>query len=437
MRNHAEDRVGLSWFTTVRWTTVLAAAGAIFAGRSALEVAVPLVPAALTLGAVAISNVWLTWRVRQMQSREYFPEKSTPGLALAAAVLMCADVTLLSWLLLRAGGVLNPASVFYLVEIVVAALVLGRRWTWIVTSLSVAGYALLFLSETDQLQAAQSMHPEIALHMRGMWLAFALTALVIAALVTRLTIAVERRDRALESLRERNASAVRVAGLATLAAGAAHELSTPLSTIAVAARELERALADANSPALRQDARLIRAETDRCRAILDAMAGQSGDPAGETLRACSVDEVLQSLRARVQTADRSRVTFTSPPSLHVTWPIGVVSRALGNLVDNALQASPETGVVRVDVTSAPDNRIQIVVVDQGAGMNDEQLARAGEPFFTTKPAGKGTGLGLFVARSTAEQLGGSLRLISVLGTGTTATMELPADVASRRSSHGV
>ena len=140
---------------------------------------------------------------------------------------MCADVTLLSWLLLRAGGVLNPASVFYLVEIVVAALVLGRRWTWVVTSLSVAGYALLFVAETDQLQAAQSMHPEIALHMRGMWLAFALTALIIAALVTRFTIAVERRDRALESLRERNASAVRVAGLATLAAGAAHELEYP------------------------------------------------------------------------------------------------------------------------------------------------------------------------------------------------------------------
>jgi len=166
------------------------------------------------------------------------------------------------------------------------------------------------------------------------------------------------------------------------------------------------------------------------------MAGQSGDPAGETLRACSVDDVIQSLRARVQIADRPRVTFTSPPGLQVTWPVGVVSRAVGNLVDNALQASPETGVVRVDVTPALDDRVQIVVVDQGGGMNEEQLARAGEPFFTTKPAGKGTGLGLFVARSTAEQLGGSLRLTSTPGAGTTATMELPADVASGRTSHG-
>ena len=98
------------------------------------------------------------------------------------------------------------------------------------------------------MQAAQSMHPEIALHMRGMWLAFALTALIIAALVTRLTIAVERSDRALEAMRERNARTARVAGLATLAAGAAHELSTPLSTIAVAARELERALDERQDP---------------------------------------------------------------------------------------------------------------------------------------------------------------------------------------------
>jgi two-component system sensor histidine kinase RegB len=436
MRNHAEDRVGLSWFTTVRWTTVLAAAGAVFAGRSALEIAVPFVPAAVTLGAVAVSNLWLTWRVRQVQSREYSPEKSTPDLTLAAAVLMCADVSLLSWLLLRAGGVLNPASVFYLVEIVVAALVLGRRWTWIVTSLSVAGYALLFLAQTDQLQAAQSMHPEIALHMRGMWLAFALTALIIAALVTRLTIAVERRDRALESLRERNAAAVRVAGLATLAAGAAHELSTPLSTIAVAARELERALEDANSPALRQDARLIRSETDRCRAILNAMAGQSGVPAGETLRACTMDDVIRSVGERLQTVDASRVAFTSAPDLRVTWPIGVVSRAIGNLVDNALQSSPAAGTVRVDITRTPDTRVRIAIVDQGGGMNAEELARAGEPFFTTKPAGKGTGLGLFVARSTAEQLGGSLKLTSAPARGTTAVMELPVDVTDERASHG-
>ncbi len=427
MQNHGEDRVGLIWFTTVRWTTVLAGAIAIFAGRNALEVAVPLGSAVAALAAYALSNLWLTWRVRQGQ---------TTGLLTVAAVLMCADVGLLSWLLLRAGGVLNPASVFYLVEIVVAALVLGRRWTWIVTSLAVAGYALLFLAETDQLQAAQSMHPEIALHMRGMWLAFALTALIIAALVTRLTIAVERSDRALEALRERNARTARVAGLATLAAGAAHELSTPLSTIAVAARELERALGEGQDPALRNDAQLIRAETDRCRAILDAMSAQSGEPAGEPPRESRIEDVIEKIRARVSTEDWSRVELTAAPGLRVTWPVGVVVRAVGNLIDNALQASTPVDRVRLDVAAAPGRLVRIAVEDRGAGMSADELARAGEPFFTTKPPGRGTGLGLFVARSTAEHLGGSLNLKSARGLGTTATMELPADVTTPGTTHG-
>ena len=249
------DQLGLRWFTTVRWITVIAGAGAVFAGRDVLQAPAPVGPAIAALIVFAISNVWLTWRARRATARD---AQRSPRL------LMCADVALLSWLLLRAGGVLNPASVFYLVEIVVAALVFGRRWTWIVAVLAVAGYAASFLAPTDDLRSAQMMHPEIALHMRGMWLAFALTAVIIAALVTRLLSALERRDRALDVLRVRNEGAMRAASLATLAAGAAHELSTPLATIAVAARELERGLADSSNEG-RHDARLIRDEAARCR----------------------------------------------------------------------------------------------------------------------------------------------------------------------------
>ena len=256
----------LSWLVIVRWTTLLACVGAMVAGKSALDVPVPVTTALVLLTACALSNLWLTWQVRAGR---------TDTLLTLAGFLVCADVLVLSWLLFRSGGVLNPASVYYLVQIVVAALVLGRTWTWVVTALSVCGYAALFLVPSDELIAAQVMHPEIALHMRGMWLAFALTALIIAVLVARLAIAVERRDRALDELRDRNARTARAAGLATLAAGAAHELSTPLSTIAVAARELERQLTDGRFDAgLQQDARLIRSETDRCRQILDAMAGR-------------------------------------------------------------------------------------------------------------------------------------------------------------------
>jgi two-component system, sensor histidine kinase RegB len=423
-RRTATDPVGLTWLITVRWTTLLAGVGAVVAGRSALEVAAPLPTVIALLGLCGLSNLWLIWRVRADRPA---------SVSTAAGMLVCADVLVLTWLLWKSGGVLNPASVFYLVQIVVVALVLGRYWTWAVTALTVGGYAALFLGSTEALRAAQSMHPEIAIHMRGMWMAFAFTALIIAVLVTRLVIAVERRDRALDALRDRTARATRVAGLATLAAGAAHELSTPLSTIAVAARELEHNLANrVAEPDLRQDARLIRSETDRCRQILDAMSGQTGEPVGETPRVSSLDEVVGALRNRLSAAERDRLTVDALPRVAVSWPIEVIARALSNLVRNGLQAS-SGDAVRLHADSSIDGRVQLIVTDRGSGMSADNLSRAGEPFFTTKPPGSGTGLGLFVTRSSIEQLGGTLSLTSQPGHGTTATITLPQDVVAAES----
>lgn len=422
-RGRAADPVGLAWLVTGRWTTVAAAIGAVVAGHNALDAEPPLAGTIAVLGAIVASNLWLWWRAHR---------RLTTATTTAAA-LVSMDVLLLTWILLRAGGVLNPASVFYLVQIVLAALVLGRMWAWVVAGLSVAGYATLFLAPVDELRAAQVMHPEIALHMRGMWIAFALTALVIAVLVTRLAAAVERRDRALDTLRDRSARSARAQSLATVVAGAAHELSTPLSTMAVAARELERAIEQRGGPAEHAgDARLIRAEIDRCRAILDQMAGRIAEPMGEAPLAMAWDLVLSQTLARLSAADRARVDVVPAGELRVVWPPGVIGQALGNLVRNGLQASAPAGRVSIAVHTVPGERVRISVTDRGGGMTPDQLARAGEPFFTTKPAGAGTGLGLYVTRASVEPLGGELQLTSAAGDGTTATIDLPRDVLAPR-----
>jgi len=419
----APERVGLHWLATVRWATLVACVGAIVAGRSGLDGEAPVAAASIVLGVFAASNLWLTWNIRRLRAT---PANATAGL------LISADVVLLSWLLLSSGGVLNPASVFYLVQIVVAALVLGTAWTWIVTALCVAGYATLFLGQSDRLVAAQGMHPEIALHMRGMWLAFAATSLIVGILVTRLAVAVERRDRALDALRERNAKASRVAGLATVVAGAAHELGTPLATMAVAARELERAMGHVpNADELRADTKLIRSEIDRCRRVLDEMAGRIAEPMGEAPRTARVDDVLSEAVARLPSQERARIDARVPDDLRVTWPAGVVSRALANLLQNATQASAPGQRVEAVASVGADDRVRIEIIDRGHGMSRDELARAGEPFFTTKPQGVGTGLGLFVARSAIEQLGGALDLTSTPAKGTKATIVLPRDVTIR------
>jgi two-component system sensor histidine kinase RegB len=210
-------------------------------------------------------------------------------------------------------------------------------------------------------------------------------------------------------------------------------LSTPLATMTVAAHELERSVGDAASshvsPAMVQDdVRLIRAEIDRCRAILDGMAGRIAEPMGAAPREQPLASVIDDVLGQLSTTDRARVQpapLAADANVAVQWPAGAVARAIANLVRNALQASPDGAPVRVEATREPVDRIRIAVRDAGAGMSADELGHAGEPFFTTKPAGHGMGLGLFVSRSVVEQLGGSLTIASTPGAGTVASIVLP------------
>lgn len=412
------DTVGLPWLISVRWAGFLAQIGAVVAGTQGLTGTTRLPLSGVLIAGAIASNIWLSW-----QSRRRRPLPMAAG-----GWLVCADVAVLSWLLHEAGGVLNPVAIFYLVYIVLAALVLDRLWAWVVTALSIGGYGLLFLTPSAELAVAGSMHPEIGLHVRGMWLAFAGTSLLVAILVARLAVLIERRDRALAELRARADRDARLASLATLSAGAAHELSTPLATIAVAARELEVALArnHADDECL-ADARLIRAEVDRCRRVLHDMAARLSQPMGEVAMARAIDEVIDMAIAPLTAPQRQRIRRAGHADVQVVWPTGVVKQTLVNVIQNALQASKTAAPVIVNVAVTAD-RVALAVTDTGAGMSPDVLARAGEPFYTTKAQGEGMGLGLFVARSTVEQLGGTLTIDSREDIGTTVTMTLPIDV---------
>jgi len=412
------DPIGLAWLITVRWASVGAAIAALSVGHRVLGITSPVTGPAVVIAITAVSNVILAiWRRRR------------PLPALVPGLLVAADVIVLSWLLMRAGGPLNPVSIFFLVYIVLTALVLGSQWAWAITALSVAGYGLLFLAPHPELIVAGQMHPEIGRHVEGMWWAFAATALLVALLVARLAASVARRDTALAELRARAERSARLAGLATLAAGAAHELSTPLGTIAVAARELERS-ADAASPAVREDIELIQTELRRCRAILDGLSGQAGQPAGEMPVAGSVGDVLDAVAGSLSPQERPRMIREGETTIDVTWPRLAVARAVANLVRNGLQVSPPGASVTVSATANGDGWIDLAVVDTGPGLAADVLPRVGEPFFTTKAEGHGMGLGVFISRSTIEQLGGSLVLHSTPGAGTRVNIRLPRHVST-------
>ena len=361
------------------------------------------------------TNGFLFWHLRMDR-----PVSRT----LCGAVLIL-DTVVLTALLRATGGPSNPFSVLYLVHITLAAVLLDAPWTWGLTALSVLGYGSLFLSE----EHAGHLGHEFSSHLRGMWLAFTLTAALTASFVVRLTSAIRRRDREIETIRKQAARSERLAALTTLAAGAAHELGTPLATIAVAAGELERAVARlpaAHAEPLLDDARLIRSQLDRCRTILDQMTAAAGEVTGEAPDAVSLEDILSVVRDELVPSDRRRLRVEIDVGGAAIVPHRAFARAVSSLVRNAFDASTAEDTVDVSVGSGEDEALRVTVTDRGQGMTADVLERATEPFFTTKPAGRGMGMGLFLARALVEQLGGRLLLVSSEGAGTSATLELPA-----------
>jgi two-component system sensor histidine kinase RegB len=261
-----------------------------------------------------------------------------------------------------------------------------------------------------------------------MWVALGVSSAFIVHFLLRVLGALAQREEELASARNLAARQERLAALATMAAGAAHELSTPLGTVALVAKELEHQLAKVGGdPRLVEDARLIREQVGRCRLILDQMAGSTA-AAGESIEARTVGEILDEAMSNIRAVPA--VWRKLPPEvtrLPVKLPPRAMSQALRSLITNAQDASPPDAAVEIggDLSAG---RLRLDIIDQGKGMAPEVLARVGEPFFTTKEPGRGMGLGLFLARAVVESVGGTLAIDSRTGGGTTVSVIVPTEI---------
>jgi two-component system, sensor histidine kinase RegB len=408
------------WLSRFRWAVAAGAAGVLLVSARWLDLDLPL-PGVLLLGAAQVlSNLWLHLFLR----RGTEPSDGILG------GLILFDIGLLTGVLMLTGGPSNPFTISFLVYITLAAVTLNAAWAWGAAVASMAGYGLLFVTPLRAIVDAQPHHgamdPGIG-HQAGMGLAFGAAAILTASFVTRIRLALEARERALGEARRRAAQQERLASLTTLAAGAAHELATPLSAIAVAARELELSTAAPGiPPEISDDARLIRSQVDRCREILDQMSGRADESVAHAAQVLPARRVAQAAIDTFPAHDQQRVELTVAPGLpDVQVPFEAAIRALRTLVKNALEASRPGVPVHLCVEEE-SGQVRFRIRDTGTGMTAYTLQRAGEPFFTTKPVGAGFGLGLFLARTFAERWGGSLHLHSTPSDGTTAILRLPA-----------
>jgi two-component system sensor histidine kinase RegB len=377
-----------------------------------LDIALPVVPMGMVIATLALLNLRTWWQLRQnkpISDTGFFAE-------------LLADAAALTALLALSGGSTNPFVSLYLLPIAVAAIALPARRAWLITGVTIVCYTALLFFFLPLTHGEHEMHSNtFNLHVLGMWVTFLASAILITAFVTVMAASIRARDRGLAAARERELRDEQVLALGTFAAGAAHELGTPLSTIAVLGKEMENDYRDV--PALRDDLQLLRAQIDQCKRIITGLTAAAGHArAGQARRQNVrefVDEVLEKwtlLRAPVNLS----VTWSSagaPPD--IIWG-ETISQTMINVLNNAADASPLS--VEIDVSWSAE-ALTIEVRDRGAGVADEVAANAGRKPISTKSPTRG--LGLFLANATVDRIGGSVALSNREGGGNCTRVTIP------------
>ena len=377
-----------------------------------LHFALPVVP--LSLLGVAVLLYTLAALAR-------LPARSGVG---EGAILAETGVDLVSLTiaLYLTGGSSNPLVSLLLLPVTVATATLRPVLSWSVAATAAACYTLLMFLHRP---FAMEHHGAGAfeLHIWGMWYGFLLSALLVALFVARIGTTLRQHDRALAKAREEALRNEQWLALGTLAAGTAHELGTPLSTMAVISADLaDEYQAD---PELADRLQVLRSQVERCKGILARMAVAAGEVRAEAGRVMALDDYLaellddwRSLRpgARVD----AHWGGTSPPP-RIVADRGL-TQAIHNILNNAADASPQL----VEVAASWDpQRLAIEVQDRGEGLADGIRERLGEPLVSAKTDRGGMGLGLFLARTVLERLGGQVELSPRQPSGVRARITLP------------
>jgi two-component system, sensor histidine kinase RegB len=382
-----------------------------------MKIDLPVAPMAATILLLGVFN-WVTWR--RLQAKRCVTD-------LELLVQLSVDVLALTILLAFSGGATNPFAGMYLLPLAIAAACLPSTYTWFFALGTILCYLLLvFVSRP--LFAPGEEASFMPLFVAGMWVTYTITAGMVAYFVVRIASTLRRDEQLVAAARERELCNEHIVRIGTLAAGAAHELSSPLATIAMIVDELREEPRDRAE--MRMDLDAVAQQLASCRQTLSSLL-EYGNRAFSTeqellpfdacMRGCL--DAFGSHRPEA-TVNLSVDSSGTPPRIHVDLAL---RQALFNLLGNAADVSPHA----IDVRLSWDcEYLRIVIRDHGPGIAEGVEERLGELFFTTKERGRGNGLGLYLANTAIVRLGGTLRLGNASGGGATAEVFLPVAAMS-------
>lgn len=402
----------------MRWIAVTGQTLALVLAAWLFEVRVPWAVILPILLLNALSNIGLQWH-SQHHERDYRPWQRA---------LLWLDIALLTALLHQTGGPHNPFSSFYLLHIALAAMTQAPRQVIAVVLMCIASYGVVFYWHRPILVGEMEIEqgcPSYSWHLQGMAVAFVLTAIVIATFVSQMQRILHRREEQLAAAKVAATQHEQFIALATLSAGVAHELGSPLGTIALASSELRRALTNENAPPeVIDDAQLICEEVSRCRSILDRLNQQATSGIGEVTETLTAAQLWQETLALQPAAARSRFIWHDHSArAMLELPRTAVVQALAILLQNARDADPRELPIEIHC-HCDTTHLHLRVCDSGVGLSETARIHAGQPFFTTKEPGQGMGLGLFLVRTLALRLQGELTLRPRPPLGTEAVLSL-------------
>ncbi len=373
----------------------------IFAALRWLALPLPVIPLAAILITHTLWNGFTAWRAQQQRpvtDGEFFLQLLT-------------DVLALSGVFYFTGGASNPFVGFYLLPLTIAATMLPSRFVWGMATIMVICYSLLMYVYLPLKNGSHMPHgASFNQHVFGMWFGFVLSAALVSYFVTNMAQALRERDRALAATREQSLRDGNLVALGTLAAGAAHELGTPLNTMAIVSDELRTEYAATENVELNNQLTIISDQIIRCKSALSVISASAGELRADSGKAVSVksyleDLILQWQKGRSNVEVQTTICNTQPVPLLIADLS--LEQAINNILNNAADASPHW--ISIDAQWA-ENTLILKICDRGPGLSPQAKTRIGKTPYSDKE--HGLGLGLYLAHSVIQRLGGDVRLLN-------------------------